>query len=85
MMHVGDSPIKLNVTWSDLIGPHSWLRENNSRIGMTPDPSSLVKGLARQTNVGIEWGLDTFGSRLPHTLGRAMNQTLVEYLYDAGC
>ena len=47
-LHV-DSPIKSNMMWSNLIGPHSWLWGNNSRIGMTPDPSSLVKGLARQT------------------------------------
>ena len=29
--------------------------------------------------VGIGWGLDTFGSLLPRTLGRAMSQILVEY------
>ena len=41
------------MTWHDLIGLHSWLQQYNSRIGMTPDPSSLVKGLARQTNIAL--------------------------------
>ena len=44
-----DSSTILVVTWRDLIGLHSWLQRYKSRIGMTPDPSSLVKGLARQT------------------------------------
>ena len=29
--------------------------------------------------VGIGWGLDTFDSCLPRTLGRATSQILVEY------
>ena len=29
--------------------------------------------------VGIGWELDTFGSRLPRTSGRATSQILVEY------
>ena len=33
----------LVVTWSDLIGLHSWLQRYKSRIGMTPDPSSLLR------------------------------------------
>ena len=45
-----DSSTILVVTWRDLIGQHSWLQQYNSCIGMTPDPSSLVKGLACQTN-----------------------------------
>ena len=31
------------VTWRDLIGLHSWLQRYKSRIGMTPDPSSLLR------------------------------------------
>ena len=57
-----NSPVKSNLTWRDLIGPHSWLRGNNSRIGMTPDPSSLVKGLARQ--------------QYPETLHKCLDQTM---------
>ena len=33
----------LVVTWSDLIGLHSWLQRYKSHIGMTPDPSSLLR------------------------------------------
>ena len=37
------------VMCSNLIGSQSWLRGNSHIIGMTPEPASLVKGLARQT------------------------------------
>ena len=33
----------LVVTWSDLIGLHSWLQRYKLCIGMTPDPSSLLR------------------------------------------
>ena len=38
-----DSSTILVVTWRDLIGLHSWLQRYKSRIGMTPDPSSLLR------------------------------------------
>ena len=38
-----DSPTILVVTWRDLFGLHSWLQRYKSRIGMTPDPSSLLR------------------------------------------
>ena len=39
-LHISSHTI-LVVTWSNLIGLHSWLQRYKSRIGMTPDPSSL--------------------------------------------
>ena len=38
-----DSSTILVVTWHDLIGLHSWLQQYKSRIGVTPDPSSLLR------------------------------------------
>ena len=38
-----DSSTILVVTWRDLIGLHSWLQRYKSHIGMTPDPSSLLR------------------------------------------
>ena len=38
-----DSSTILVVTWRDLIGLHFWLQRYKLRIGMTPDPSSLLR------------------------------------------
>ena len=41
--YLDSSTIILVVTWRDLIGLHSWLQRYKSHIGMTPDPSSLLR------------------------------------------
>ena len=41
--YLDSSTIILVVTWRDLIGLHSWLQRYKLRIGMIPDPSSLLR------------------------------------------
>ena len=38
-----DSSTILVVTWRNLIGLHFWLQRYKWRIGMAPDPSSLLR------------------------------------------
>ena len=65
-----DSSTILVVTWRDLIGLHSWLQRYKSRIGITPDPSSLLRRgwPARLGCIRVKRGQDVIKSRTVVTL-----------------